>query len=223
VASTDALDAGPSSASEPNPMAADPTQRVDATQQYPGAGQQPGPTSPYYGDYGPGQAPPPTRKRPPPGLIAALAVLAVALVGGLVYFLVRDDDGSSDDPTAVSDEGPTTTDADTQDGSDGNGGGGGGNDNGSADSLPDDIDSENVDQLVEFMADNMERESGGVLNHEEATCISQGLLDELGLERLVELGESGQDPFTDPEMISQLFGIIDDCGVSLEDLATAPD
>jgi Protein of unknown function (DUF2510) len=225
VASTDVLDAGPSFTSDPNPTAADPTQRVDATQQYPGAGQPPGPTSPYYGDYGHGQAPPPTRKRPPPGLVAALAVLAVALVGGLVYFLVRDDDGSSDDPTEVSDEGPTTTDADGQDGtgSNGNSDGGGGDDNGSTDSLPDDIDSENVDELVEFMADNMERESGGVLNHEEATCISQGLLDELGLERLVELGESGQDPFTDPEMISQLFGIIDDCGVSLEDLATAPD
>jgi Protein of unknown function (DUF2510) len=224
VASTDALDAGPSFASDPNPTAGDPTQQVDATRQYPGAGQQQTPTSPYYGDDdGSGQAPPPTRRRPQPGLVAALAVLAVALLGGLVYFLVRDD-GSSDDATEVSDEGSTTTEPGNQDESGGNDNGdGGGSDNGSSDSLPDDIDSENVDQLVEFMADNMEEASGGVLDHEQATCISQGLLDELGLERLVDLGESGQDPFTDPEMSSQLFGIMDDCGVSLEDLATAPD
>jgi hypothetical protein len=226
VASTDALDAGPPVASDPNPTAADPTQQVDATRQYPGAGQQPTPTSPYHGDdYGPGQAPPPTRRRPPPGLVAALAVLVVALIGGLVYFLVRDDDGSSDDATEVSDEGTTTTEAGNQDesGSNDNSDSGGGSDNGSGDSLPDNIDSENVDQLVEFMADNVEQASRGVLDHEQATCISQGLLDELGLERLIELGESGQDPFTDPEMRSQLLRIMDDCGVSLEDLATAPD
>ena len=61
-----------------------------------------------------------------------------------------------------------------------------------------DIDSENVDQLVEFMADNMEQASGGALTHEEATCISEGLLDELGLARIVDIGESGENPFTDP-------------------------
>ena len=38
-----------------------------------------------------------------------------------------------------------------------------------------------MDQLVEIMADNMEQASGGVLSHEEATCISEGLLDRLGL------------------------------------------
>ena len=152
-------------------------------------------------------------------------MVAVALIGGLVYFLVRDDDGSSDDATEVSDGDSTSTEPENQDNSgssDGNSGGGG--DSGSSDTtLPDDIDSENVDQLVEIMADNMEQASGGVLNHEEATCISEGLLDELGLERLVDIGESGENPFTDPEMTSQLFGIMEDCGVSLEDLATAPD
>jgi hypothetical protein len=45
----------------------------------------------------------------------------------------------------------------------------------------------------------------------------------MGLARLVDIGESGENPFTDPEMTSQLFSIMEDCGVSLEDLATAPD
>ncbi len=232
VASTDVLGELPSPTADPNPTASDPTQQVDPTRQYPDSAQQPThptPTpTPYYGDqYGTAQAPPaPAKKRPPTALIAALAVLAVALVGGLVYFLVRDDgDGSSANGTEVSDEDSTTTDAENPDSSnnndDGNSGGG---DSGSSDTtLPDDIDSEDVDQLVEFMADNMEQASDGVLDHEQATCISQGLLDELGLERLVDIGESGENPFTDPEMTSQLFSIMEDCGVSLEDLATAPD
>jgi Protein of unknown function (DUF2510) len=226
VASTDAL-GEPGPASDPNPTAADPTQQVDATREHPGAGQQPTASTPYHGDYyGSGQAPPaPARKRPPAGLIAALAVLAVALIGGLVYFLVRDD-GSSDDASEISDEDSTTTEPDNPDDNDSNDGSnsGGGDDSGSGDTtLPDDIDSENVDQLVEIMADNMEQASGGALSHEEATCISEGFLDELGLERLLDIGESGENPFIDPEMTSQLFSIMEDCGVSLEDLATAPD
>ncbi|MGH9229768.1 MAG: DUF2510 domain-containing protein [Acidimicrobiales bacterium] len=233
VASTDALGEPPPAASDPNPMAgpthppgADPTQQVDATRQYPGAGQQPTTSTPYHGDdYGSAQ--PPARKRPPTGLVAALAVVAVALIGGLVYFLVRDDDdGSGDDATEVSNADSTSTDPDNSDGGNGGGDGGSGDSGDSGDSdvtLPDDIDSENVDQLVEIMADNMEQTSGGVLNHEEATCISEGLLDVLGLERLVDLGESGENPFTDPETTSQLFSIMEDCGVTLEDLATAPD
>ncbi len=234
VASTDALGEPSSPTVGPNPTGSDPTQQVDPTRQYPGADQQSTPASgPYYGDHNGGQAPPaPAKKRPPAGLIAALAVLAVALIGGLVYFLVRDDDdGSSDNATEVSNDDSTTTEAENPDSSDnsddGNsddGNSGGGGDSGSSDStLPDDIDSENVDQLVEFLADNMEQASGGVLDHEQATCISQGLLDELGLERLIDIGESGDNPFTDPEMSSQLFSIMEDCGVSLEDLATAPD
>jgi hypothetical protein len=224
IASTDAVGRPPPSASDPNPMAeqaypaaGDPTQDVDPTRQYPGAGQQP---TPYSGD---AQAPAAARKRPPSGLIAALAVLAVALIGGLVYFLVRDDDGSSGDATEVSDGDSTTTDPGDQGNSDNSNSGGGGDGGSSDTTLPDDIDSENVDQLVEIMADNMEEASGGVLNHEEATCISEGLLDELGVERLVDIGESAENPFTDPEMTSQLFGIMEDCGVSLADLATAPD
>jgi hypothetical protein len=228
VASTDTLHEGP--AADPNPTASDATQRVDPTRQYPVASQQAPASAPYYGDqyetgqygdqYGPGQTPPaPARKRPPTALIAALAVLAVALVGGLVYFLVRDDDdGSSDNAATASDEDTTTTEGESQAGSDnGNGGGDG------ETTLPDDIDSENVDELVELMAEEMAKSSNGALTPEEATCISQGMLDELGLERLVDIGESAENPFTDPELTSRLFSIMEDCGVSLEDLAALPD
>jgi hypothetical protein len=226
VASTDILGGGPAAASDPNPTASDATQRVDPTRQYPVAGEQAPTSAPYYGEsYGTDQAPPaPARKRPPTALIAALAVVAVALIGGLVYFLVRDDDddGSTDNAAQVSDEGSTPTEGENQDGSDN--GSSGGSDGGSGDTtLPDDIDSENVDQLVELMADNMAQASNGALTHEEATCISQGMLDELGLERLVDIGESAENPFTDPELTSRLFGIMEDCGVTLEDLAALPD
>jgi Protein of unknown function (DUF2510) len=232
VASTDPLGQVPPTGSDQSPMvgatgpsASDPTQQVDPTRQYPGAGEQPTPSGPYYGDYyGGAQGPPaPARKRPPTALIVTLAVVAVALIGGLVYFLVRDDD-SSDNAAQVSDEDSTTTEPERTDSGDNDGGDGATGDSGSSDStLPDDIDSENVDQLVEFMADNMEQASGGVLDHQEATCISQGLLDELGLERLIDIGQAGENPFTDPELSSQLFGIMEDCGVTLEDLATTPD
>jgi hypothetical protein len=229
VASTDTLHGASAAATDPNPTASDATQRVDPTRQYPVAGQQAPTSGPYYGDqygtgqygdqYGTGQPPPtPARKRPPTALIAALAVLAVALVGGLVYFLVRDgdDDGSSDNTATVSDEDTTTTEGESQDGGDsGNGGG--------ETTLPDDIDSENVDELVDLMAEEMAESSNGALTREEATCISQGMLDELGLERLVDIGESGENPFTDPELTSRLFSIMEDCGVTLEDLAASPD
>jgi hypothetical protein len=231
VASTDALHEGPAAAADPNPTASDATQRVDTTRQYPVTGQQAPTSPPYYGgDHGPGQhgdhygtgdAPPaPARKRPPTALIAALAVLAVALVGGLVYFLVRDDDdGSSDNAATVSGEDTTTTEGESQDGSD-NGSGGGGD---GETTLPDDVDGENVDELVGLMAEEMAESSNGALTREEATCISQGMLDELGLERLVDIGESAENPFTDPELTSRLFSIMEDCGVTLEDLAALPD
>jgi hypothetical protein len=229
VASTDTLHEGSAAAADPNPTASDATQRVDPTRQYPMAGQQAPASAPYYGDqsgtgqygdhYGTGQAPPaPARRRPPTAVLAVLAVLAVALVGGLVYFLVRDDDdGSSDNTAAVSDEDTTTTEGESQGGSD-NGNGGGGET-----TLPDDIDSGNVDELVELMAEEMAESSNGALTREQATCISQGMLDELGLERLVDIGESGENPFTDPELTSRLFSIMEDCGVTLEDLAALPD
>jgi Protein of unknown function (DUF2510) len=232
VASTDPLGDPPLMASDPTAPAeatyapgADTTQQADATRQYPGV-QQADPSAPYYGDYY-GSAPPPSapgRKGPPAGLIAALAVLAVALIGGLVYFLVRDDgDGSSGNGTEISDENSTTTEPDNTDTSDSSGSSGNGDGSSSDSTLPDDIDSQNVDELVEFMADNMEQAARGVLSHEEATCISQGMLDKLGLERIVEIGESGENPFTDPELTSQLFSIMEDCGVSLADLADLPD
>ena len=164
VASTDALHQGPGAAADPNPTASDATQRVDPTRQYPVAGQQAPTSTPYYGDqYGTGQDAGAGQEAPPEALIAALAVLAVALIGGLVYFLVRDDDdGSSDNATrsATKTRRPprarirTTATTGTAVASDGGGG---------DTTLPDDIDGENVDELVELMADNMAQASNGAL------------------------------------------------------------
>jgi hypothetical protein len=170
----------------------DPTYPVDPTHRYPTA---PDP-QPYYG--GTSQPPPaPAKRRPPTGLIAALAVVAVALIGGLVYFVTRDDDDSADDGNDANDANTT---------------------------LPedlDDIDSEDTNALVDLMADNMEQAAGGALTHDEAVCISEGMLDELGLSGIMDIEQSDENPFTDAELTSQLFGIMEDCGVSLEDLASA--
>ena len=168
----------------------------------PGAGPTPPADTAQYPQYDGGGPPPPARRGPPPALIAALAVVAVALVGGLVFFLTRDDgDDSADDETEISDQDSTTTEQDDGD-----------------TTLPDDL-ADDGDDLVEFLADQMVEGSGGVLTHDDAACISEGMLDEFGLERLAELGASGQDPFGDPEMVSQLLDIMEDCDISPSDLA----
>jgi hypothetical protein len=182
----------------------DPTARVDPTQ------EQAPPGGAHQAPAGPG------RKRPSGAVLAAIAVVVVALVGGIVYAVTRDgDDDSGDDSTEVADEDPTTTDPDddTSDPTEGD-------DSGTDDTVPDDVDGGDRDELVEFMADNMEQASGGVLTHDEAVCISEGMLDELGVAGLVDIGESQENPFNDPELASQLAGIMEDCGISLEDLVT---
>jgi Protein of unknown function (DUF2510) len=224
VTSTDPIGLPPDPAADPtgpaDPTAIlDPTARIDATR----------PDAPYAAPHHPPADP--GRKRPSGAVIAAIAVAAVALIGGIVYVVARDDDDSADDPTEVADEDPTATDPGDGDGdSDGGTNDGGTNDgDGSADdggtddnTLPDDIDGENRDELVEFLADNMEQASGGVLTHDEALCVSESMLDELGVEGLVDLGQSDENPFVDPELGSQLARrIMDDCGISLEDLVTS--
>jgi hypothetical protein len=191
---------------------------ADSTQQYPAA---PGPQGPRYPpSYG--AAPqPPDRRRPPAGLIAALAVVAVALIGGLVYFLTRDDDDgdTADDGTEISGDDATTTEPD-----DGNDSEGGDSDttepeDGSDTTAPDDEGLESDDFLVETFAEALEQGAGGAITHEQALCASEGLIDELGLEELVDLGANDATPFDDPELASQLLEIFDDCGVPPDVLA----
>ena len=75
--------------------------------------------------------------------------------------------------------------------------------------------------LVDAMATSMEQAAGGALTHEQAVCASEGLLDELGLSEMIDMSESGTNPFTDREMASRLLEIFDHCGVSPEALAGA--
>ena len=86
-------------------------------------------------------------------------MLAVALVGGLVYFLVRDDDGPSDSAATVSDEDTTTTEGESERRRQRRSSGGADSGDGET-TLPDDIDSENVDELVELMAEEMAGSNG---------------------------------------------------------------
>lgn len=169
VTSVDPVDGG----------AADATAPLDPTQQYgaagggygaqPGYGQ--GPTSGQY----PGQ---PVRSGPSTGLIVGLAAVAVVLIVGIVFLVTRDggdDDAATDDTTTTSEpEDDTTT---TEDDTSTTGG-------------------DEVDPIVSAMAEGIVEGSGGQVTQEQAECAAQAMLDELGLGTLIDIGASGEDPFT---------------------------
>src|SRR5690606_660453 len=53
-----------------------------------------------------------------------------------------------------------------------------------------------VDPIVSAMAEGIVESSGGQVTQEQAECAAQAMLDELGLGTLIEIGASGEDPFT---------------------------
>jgi hypothetical protein len=192
----------------------DPTAQYQPTQQfqggpgpqpnpYGGSGQFPpsaGPTSPY-GAPGSGPYPPatPPKSGPSTGLIAGLVLVAVALIGGITYFLVKDDGDDAADNTEISDTGDATGDTTGDTSSDTTA------DAGSGD-----------DQIVEMMADAMEGAAGGAITHDQAVCLAEGMVDEIGIEEMANMGSSGDNPFADPELTSNLFDIMADCGIDDE-------
>jgi hypothetical protein len=184
----------------------------------PGAGAPPGPP---YGPGGPGQSGPyppypgtgpvppggPRKSGPSTGLIAGIAALAVAVIA-IVAFVVTS--GGDDDDTATDDTSDTTEDTDgssdtTGDTSDTTAGGDGG-DGG----LPEGITEE---QAVDAMADALETQGG--FDRDTAECMSQAMLDQLGFEKLEEIGEAS-DPFSEltPEETSDLLSSMVDCGLT---------
>jgi Protein of unknown function (DUF2510) len=180
----------------------------------PGAGAPPGPP---YGPGGPGQSGPyppypgtgpvppggPRKSGPSTGLIAGIAALAVAVIA-IVAFVVTSGD---DDDTATDDTSDTTEETDgssdtTEDTSDTTAGGDSG--------LPEGITEE---QAVDAMADALE--TGGGFDRDTAECMSQAMLDQLGFEKLEEIGAS-DNPFSEltPEETSDLLSSMVDCGLT---------
>ena len=123
----------------------------------------------------------PTSSGPSTGLLVGLAVLVLVLIGGIAFVLLGKDDGND---TATGDDtstNPTTTGSDPND---------------PTTTAPD--SSGSGDALVDAMAEGILQGSGGVLNEEEAQCMAQAMIDEVGVDRLVELGIEANDGTTDP-------------------------
>lgn len=172
------------------------------TQAYPtGPGPPPGAERP-------GSAVPPAApagKRPSPALIVGIVVLVVALIGGIAFAVTRD----GDDTTAIADREATSTTGAAEDGAD---------DTGSDGTTP---TTEGVDAglgsdsaMVEMMADEITTSSGGAVSHEEALCMSEVMLDHLGLAKLAEIGQSNpDDPFATltPAEQGEIFAAMFDC------------
>ncbi len=191
VASVDPVDA-------PGAIGGDPTARIDATQQYApqpgGFGPQPGPQP---GGYGPsypsgsGQFPPaqPARSGPSTGLLVGLAAVAVALIAGIAFALTS---GGDDGDDTATDETSNTEDTATDDTS--------------ADDL--DVDLDDIDEgtsddaIVDLLAAGI-KSSSDQITDEQAQCAAQAMIDEVGLETIMEMSTSGADPFADGSLTTE--------------------
>jgi hypothetical protein len=206
--------------SGPPPLGDEPTVMIDPTQQYapqpgqppgvygPQPGPQPGAYTPMYSSSG--QVPPSRPKSgPSTGLIVGLAAAAVLLIGGLAYFLVSDgdDDETSTDTTSQTTEDTSSDDTSSDDTSS--------DDTSSDDTSSDDTtgDGETSDALVDALA--TELENSGMFTREQAECFTEAMLDELGLERLAEIGAAGGDITSlTPDEQSRIFSSISECGLT---------
>jgi hypothetical protein len=185
----------------------DATARIDATQQYtPQPGPQPGgfgsPPGPQPGGYGPsypsgsGQFPPaqPARSGPSTGLLVGLAAVAVALIAGIAFALTS---GGDDGDDTATDETSNTEDTATDDTA---------TDDTSADDL--DVDLDDIDEgtsddaIVDLLAAGI-KSSSDQITDEQAQCAAQAMVDELGLETIMEMSTSGADPFADGSLTTE--------------------
>jgi hypothetical protein len=127
--------------------------------------------------------------------VAVIAIVAFVVTSG------DDDDTATDDTsdTTETTDGSSDTTGDTSDTTDGGDSG-----------LPEGITEE---QAVDAMADALETEGG--FDRETAECMSQVMLDQLGFEKLEEIGAAG-DPFSEltPEETSDLLSSMVDCGLT---------
>ena len=190
----------------------DATARIDTTQQY---APQPGPppggfgpqTGPQPGGYGPsspsgsGQFPPaqPVRSGPSTGLLVGLAAVAVALIAGIAFALSSggdDGDDTATDETSNTDD-TATDDTATDDTA---------TDDTSADDLDidlDDIDEDTSDDaIVDLLAAGI-KSSSDQITDEQAQCAAQAMIDELGLETIMDMSSTGADPFADGSLTTE--------------------
>lgn len=150
----------------------------------PGAPGAPGaPTSGGFPNYGGPPAQP--GSGPSTGLLIGLGVLVLVLIVGIAFVVLNSDDGSGDtatgDETTTTTAGTDSTDPTTTAVDDGSGDTSGSN-----------------DAIVSAISEGILEGSGGVLNQEEADCMAQAMVDEIGVERLIELGLEANEGTTDP-------------------------
>jgi hypothetical protein len=200
-----------------------PTQAYPTGPGGPPTAQQPGGFGPYgtlpqsggYGSYGNGGMPPPgpEKKGPNTPLLVGLGLLAlVAVVVAVVLFTGGDDDGSetADDPLSdveVPDAGSGDEPTDSGDTGDQ-----GGSDDTS--DVPDDLgdlselDPSEVDTdvLVDLMADQLVA-SGG-FTEDQANCIAEKMFEELDVNDLEQIGESGD---ISPEQLNGMTDAMTEC------------
>lgn len=195
-----------------------PTTVAEPTGPYPAAGGPPAgaygqpaggaygqpPTAP--GGYSSGAFPAsqPPKSGPSTGLIVGLAALAIAVIVGVVVVLTSGGDDDGDD-TTTDDTSETTDETATDDTS---------TDDTSTDDTTSDTTggAETPQVLVDMMAD--EFVASGQLTEEQAQCLAETMLNEIGLERLAEFGANGGD-ISDltPEEMSTMFSAFSDCGI----------
>lgn len=207
VTSVDPVDGSGAAAAGGYPSS-DATQAMDpATQAYggapyggpppPGAGTPPPGVNPSYQGYGAdpyaqsygggsGQMPPgqPAKKGPNPALIIGIAVVVLLLLGGGAFALLSGDDGDDDETSAgtttttaaetttttSAPETTTTTEATT--------------------TTTEEDSGTSEDSLVPLIAEGIQ-ESAPELTDEQAECIAEVIIDEVGIEQLAEIGASG--------------------------------
>lgn len=213
VTAVDPVDGSGAAAAAGYPSS-DATQAMDpATQAYgsapyggapaPGAGTPPPGVTPSYQGYGAdpyassygggsGQMPPgpPAKKGPNPALIIGIAVVVLLLLGGGAFALLGGGDDDGDDTaagtttttaadsttTSTPDDTTTTTEEDVDDTT--------------ATTETTDDSAASGDSLVPLIAEGIQ-ESAPELTDEQAECIAQVIVDEVGIEQLAEIGANG--------------------------------
>ncbi|HEX8802588.1 MAG TPA: DUF2510 domain-containing protein [Acidimicrobiales bacterium] len=142
------------------------------------------------GSYGSGPMPPgqPVKKGPSTGLLVGIGLVVVALIAGLAFVLTSGDD--DDDGTAIGDSDATTTTAADDDTTTT------ATDDSTSDTTAPDLGDD--DTIVEAMASGIESSAGGAINHDQAVCVAQGMVDRFGTDGILEMGIDASGNETDP-------------------------